>query len=50
VADYRHRKAISVLQDVYIGSGNRPVSYPVGTGGCFVGNNGGWNVKLNIFL
>jgi hypothetical protein len=50
VADYRHRKAIPVLYHVYIGSGNHTVSYPVGTGDCFVGNNGGWNVKLNTFL
>jgi hypothetical protein len=50
MADYRHRRAIPVLRDVYIGSWNHPVSYPVGTGGCFVGNNGDWNVKRNTFL
>jgi hypothetical protein len=49
VADYGHRREIPVLRDAYIGSGNHPVSYPIGTGG-FVGNNGGWNVKLNTFL
>jgi hypothetical protein len=44
VLDYRQEQGVSLIHNVETGSGAHPGSYPVITGGCFLGGKNLWKL------